>query len=403
MLQGKKILIGITGSISAYKIPLLVRLLVKEGAEVRIIMTRMAREFVTPLTLSTLSGNPVYTDFFDKDDGSWHSHVDLGNWADLYLIAPVSATTMGKMVNGIADNLLVATYLAAKCPVYFAPAMDVDMFHHNSTQSNIKTLVDYGNQQIEPEVGELASGLVGAGRLQEPESILQIIKSHFEKKKAFDGVKVLITAGPTFEAIDPVRFIGNFSSGKMGYALAHAFAEEGALVDLISGPVSVEVEHPGIKLTSIVSAAEMKNAVDTKVNDADIIIMAAAVADYTPEQPSTNKIKKKDNELVVKLKPTADILKSVGKTKSNQQILVGFALETNNELENAKNKLRTKNLDLIVLNSLNEKGAGFGFDTNKVTFIDATGNVTSFDLKSKTAVARDILNKIESLRKNKND
>ncbi|MCB2219184.1 MAG: bifunctional phosphopantothenoylcysteine decarboxylase/phosphopantothenate--cysteine ligase CoaBC [Bacteroidetes bacterium] len=402
MLQGKKILIGITGSISAYKIPLLVRLLVKEGAEVSIIMTQMAREFVTPLTLSTLSGKPVYTDFFDKDDGSWHSHVDLGNWADVFLIAPVSATSLGKMVNGIADNLLIATYLAAKCPVYFAPAMDVDMFHHPSTQSNIQTLIKYGNHLIEPEVGELASGLTGAGRLQEPENILKVLSAHFEKKKALKGINVLITAGPTYESIDPVRFIGNHSSGKMGYAIAHAFAEAGAAVELISGPVNQPANHSNIHITAVVSAKEMEKAVDQKLDKAQIIIMAAAVADYTPEKSATKKIKKKGDDLTLKLFPTTDILKSIGEKKRKEQILVGFALETDDELQNAKKKLRTKNLDLIVLNSLKEKGAGFGFDTNKVTLIDRNGNEETFPLKSKNAVAADILDKIQSLRKDKN-
>jgi phosphopantothenoylcysteine decarboxylase/phosphopantothenate--cysteine ligase len=402
MLQGKKILIGITGSISAYKIPLLVRLLVKEGAEVRIIMTPMAREFVTPLTLSTLSGKPVYTDFFEKEDGSWHSHVDLGNWADVYLIAPASATTMGKMVNGVADNLLIATYLAAKCPVYFAPAMDVDMFHHPSTQANIQKLTEYGNNLIEPEVGELASGLTGAGRLQEPENILKVLTTHFEKKKALEGYKVLITAGPTFESIDPVRFIGNHSSGKMGYAIARVFAEAGAAVELISGPVNQSIHQPGIQLTTVVSAEEMEKIVHQKMNNAGIIIMAAAVADYTPEKSSTKKIKKEGRSLTLKLVPTNDILKSIGEQKRSDQILVGFALETDNELQNAKKKLRTKNLDLIVLNSLKDKGAGFGFDTNKVTFIDKEGEVETFPMKSKNAVAVDLFNKIQSLRKDKN-
>ena len=403
MLRGKKILIGITASISAYKISLLVRLLVKEGAEVKIIMTPMACDFVTPLTLSTLSGNPVYTTFFDKDDGSWHSHVELGNWADLYLIAPVSANTMGKMVNGIADNLLVATYLAAKCPVYFAPAMDVDMFHHPSTEKNIKQLVEFGNQLIEPEVGELASGLVGAGRLQEPESIMDVIQKHFEKKKAFNKVRVLITAGPTHEAIDPVRFIGNHSSGKMGFALARVFAENGAHVELVTGPVNEHIDHPRVHIEKVISAKEMLEAVKKRADNAEIIVMAAAVADYAPEKAEKAKIKKKTDQLSLKLKPTTDILKTIGAAKKAQQILVGFALETDNELENAQKKLRTKNLDLIVLNSLNEAGSGFGYDTNKITMIDASGNIETFPLKNKQFVASDILHKIELLRKEKHD
>ena len=394
MLQGKKILIGITGSIAAYKIPLLVRLLTKQGAEVKILMTSAARDFVTPLTLSTLSGNPVLTDFFEKEDGSWHSHVDLGNWADVYLISPVSATTMGKMVNGIADNLLVATYLAAKCPVFFAPAMDVDMFNHPSTQKNINTLKSYGNILIEPETGELASGLCGPGRLQEPEIIFETLKSFFEKKKDFKGKKVLVTAGPTYEAIDPVRFIGNISSGKMGYAIAQTFANRGAHVELVSGPVDLTLANPSVNITKVTSAGEMFDACKQLMTSSDIIIMAAAVADYTPEQPSLTKIKKKGEGMDIKLKPTQDILKYIGSNKSSNQKLVGFALETDNELENAKKKLENKNLDLIVLNTLNDEGAGFGYSTNKVSFIDKAGNVEKTELKPKKQVAEDLAEKI---------
>ncbi|MCD4695875.1 MAG: bifunctional phosphopantothenoylcysteine decarboxylase/phosphopantothenate--cysteine ligase CoaBC [Bacteroidales bacterium] len=394
VLQGKKILIGITGSIAAYKIPLLVRLLIKQGAEVKILMTSAARDFVTPLTLSTLSGNPVLTDFFEKEDGSWHSHVDLGNWADVYLISPVSATTMGKMVNGIADNLLVATYLAAKCPVFFAPAMDVDMFNHPSTQKNINTLKSYGNILIEPETGELASGLCGPGRLQEPEIIFETLKSFFEKKKDFKGKKVLVTAGPTYEAIDPVRFIGNISSGKMGYAIAQTFANRGAHVELVSGPVDLTLANPSVNITKVTSAGEMFDACKQLMTSSDIIIMAAAVADYTPEQPSLTKIKKKGEGMDIKLKPTQDILKYIGSNKSSNQKLVGFALETDNELENAKKKLENKNLDLIVLNTLNDEGAGFGYSTNKVSFIDKAGNVEKMELKPKKQVAEDLAEKI---------
>ncbi|MCF8378309.1 MAG: bifunctional phosphopantothenoylcysteine decarboxylase/phosphopantothenate--cysteine ligase CoaBC [Bacteroidales bacterium] len=397
MLKGKNILIGVTGSIAAYKIPLLVRLLVKEGANVKVILTDSARNFVTPLTLSTLTGNPVYSDFFEKNDGTWHSHVEFGNWADVFVIAPVSATTMGKMVNGIADNLLVATYLAAKCPVYIAPAMDVDMFLHPSTQKNIERLKSFGNILIEPETGELASGLSGPGRLQEPETITEIIKSHFQKKKDFKGKRVLISAGPTYELIDPVRFIGNFSSGRMGYAIAEAMAERGAEVELISGPVELIPVNTSINLTRVTSAGEMFEACKNKLEWADVIIMAAAVADYTPTTASKIKIKKKEDSLSVKLKPTVDILKYLGENKSTQQVLVGFALETDNELENAKNKLKNKNLDLIVLNSLKDEGAGFGHSTNKVTFIDKYGAVNEMELKQKYEVASDLADKLKNI------
>ena len=397
MLKGKKILLGITGSIAAYKIPLLVRLFIKEGAEVKIIMTETAKDFVTPLTLSTLSGSPVFSEFFNKSDGSWFSHVDLGNWADLYLIAPVSATTLGKMVNGIADNLLVATYLAAKCPVFFAPAMDVDMFNHPSTQGNISKLQEYGNVMLEPEVGELASGLSGPGRLQEPENILKAISAHFKKKKDFNGKNVLITAGPTYESIDPVRFIGNFSSGKMGFAIAEAFAIRGAKVTLVAGPVDLEINNPAINRVNVISANEMFEVCKKAMKKVDIIIMSAAVADYTPISKTASKMKKTESGLTLNLKPTPDILKFLGENKSTKQCLVGFALETNNELANAKKKLKNKNLDLIVLNSLQDKGAGFGHSTNKVTFIDRQNRIEYFDLKSKKEVAEDIAEKIKNL------
>ena len=397
MLKEKKILIGITGSIAAYKMPLLVRLLIKEGAEVKIIMTETAKNFVTPLTLSTLAGNPVFSDFFKESDGTWFSHVDLGNWADLYLIAPVSATTLGKMVNGIADNLLVATYLAAKCPVYFAPAMDVDMFNHFSTQANISKLQEFGNILLEPAVGELASGLSGPGRLQEPENILGAISAHFKKKKDFDRKKILVTAGPTYESIDPVRFIGNYSSGKMGFAIAEAFANRGATVSLIAGPVDIQTEHPAIHRVNVTSATEMFEACKKVIKEVDIIIMSAAVADYSPVQAETAKIKKEEKNLTIKLKPTPDILKFLGENKRARQFLVGFALETNNELENAKKKLKNKNLDLIVLNSLQDKGAGFGYSTNKITMIDRRERVDLFELKSKKQVAEDIADKIKNL------
>ncbi|MBN2174924.1 MAG: bifunctional phosphopantothenoylcysteine decarboxylase/phosphopantothenate--cysteine ligase CoaBC [Bacteroidales bacterium] len=397
MLKGKKILIGVTGSIAAFKIPVLVRLLKKEGAEVRLILTDTAKDFVTPLTLSTLSEHPVENVFYNSEDGSWHSHIELGNWADVYLVAPVTATTLGKMANGIADNLLTATYLAAKCPVFFAPAMDLDMFRHPTTKINIEKLVSYGNYLIEPKEGELASGLIGAGRMEEPEEIVKILDGFFQKKKDFKGKKVLITAGPTFENIDPVRFIGNYSSGKMGYALAEEFADRGANVDLVSGPVSIHMINQRVSLTNVISAQEMYDEVTGRFEKSDITIMAAAVADYTPEGTGKEKIKKKEKGLTLKLIPTKDILKKLGQSKRKNQLLVGFALETENELENARTKLKNKNLDLIVLNSLKDKGAGFSHDTNKITILDSSGKLESFGLKSKREVARDIVNKILSL------
>jgi phosphopantothenoylcysteine decarboxylase/phosphopantothenate--cysteine ligase len=394
MLKGKKILIGITGSIAAYKIPFLVRLLIKEGAEVKILLSRSARDFVTPLTLSTLSGNPVITGFFKEDTGEWSSHVEFGNWADLYLIAPVTANTLGKMANGLADNLLVATYLAAKCPVFFAPAMDLDMFRHPSTAKNIEILKSFGNKIIEPASGELASGLYGEGRMEEPEEIINILNRYFAQKQDFKGKKVLVSAGPTFESIDPVRFIGNHSSGKMGYAIAREFAARGASVELVSGPVNIKLEHGNVHITKVTSAEEMKKACLSYFNTADITVMAAAVADYTPANVAGEKIKKKDGALSIELKPTTDILAELGRRKNDNQILVGFALETENETENALSKLHKKNLDLIVLNSLKDEGAGFGFDTNRIKLIDKNKNVTEFDLKSKKEVAKDIVDNI---------
>jgi len=395
VLKNKKIIIGITGSIAAYKAPFLVRLLKKEGAYVKIIMTEAAKDFVTPLTLSTLSENPVLSEFFDRKDGTWQSHIELGTWADVYLIAPITATTLGKMANGIADNLLVATYLAAKCPVFFAPAMDIDMLAHPTTKINIQKLQSFGNTIIEPAEGELASGLCGAGRMQEPENIVNILKLYFQKKKDFSGERVLISAGPTYEAIDPVRFIGNNSSGYMGYALANEFANRGAKVELISGPVSIEINHININLTKVTSANEMYNACISVFPKTDIAIMAAAVADYTPVMPEKKKIKKKMSELSIKLKRTQDILAELGKQKKQGQILVGFALETDNELDNAQKKLKNKNLDIIVLNSLKDKGAGFGYTTNKVTISDKQGNINRYGLKSKPEVAKDIADKIK--------
>ncbi|GAB4320852.1 MAG: bifunctional phosphopantothenoylcysteine decarboxylase/phosphopantothenate--cysteine ligase CoaBC [Bacteroidales bacterium] len=398
MLKGKKILIGITGSIAAYKIPLLIRLLVREGAEVRVVMTEMARDFVTPLTLSTLCGHPVYGSFFDREDGSWHSHVDLGRWADLYLIAPASATTLSKMASGQADNLLMAVFLAAKCPVMIAPAMDVDMYLHPATQENIKRLRSFGYTVIDPEEGELASGLVGPGRLPEPEAIFEKIHSFFVKKKRFKGKTVVVTAGPTYENIDPVRFIGNYSSGKMGFALARAFAGEGARVVLISGPVAIDVSHPAIERINIRSAEELHKAVSSAAGNADIIVMAAAVADYKPASSAGSKIKRKSGEkLTLELEPNPDILAGLGKVKKEGQILAGFALETDDELENARNKLQNKNLDLIVLNSLRDEGAGFGTDTNKISIITKDGEVMRYGLNPKNEVACDIVDKIAEI------
>ena len=394
-LAGKHIILGITGSIAAYKAASLTRLLVKEGAEVKVIMTPLAKEFITPLTLATLSKNPILVDFFNPENGDWNSHVDLGLWADLYLIAPASANTIGKMAHGIADNLLLTTYLSAKCPVMVAPAMDLDMYNHQTTQDNIATLKRYGNVVIEAATGELASGLTGKGRMEEPEKILEVVVSFFNSKKRFLGKKVLITSGPTYEHIDPVRFIGNYSSGKMGTALANKFAEEGAEVIFISGPAAVlPNSNPSIKIINVTSAQQMLDSSLQHFGSVDVAIMAAAVADFTPENSSTLKIKREADDLVLKLKPTADIASTLGSKKHSGQILVGFALETNDEVVNAKKKLEKKNLDFIVLNSLNDSGAGFGYDTNKVTIIDNKGTSNTFELKSKTEVASDIVDVI---------
>lgn len=394
-LAGKHIILGITGSIAAYKAATLTRLLVKEGAEVKVIMTPLAKEFITPLTLATLSKNPILVDFFNPENGDWNSHVDLGLWADLYLIAPASANTIGKMAHGIADNLLLTTYLSAKCPVMVAPAMDLDMYNHQTTQDNIATLKRYGNVVIEAATGELASGLTGKGRMEEPEKILEVVVGFFNSKKKFLGKKVLITSGPTYEHIDPVRFIGNYSSGKMGTALANKFAEEGAEVIFISGPAAVlPNSNSSIKIINVTSAQQMLDSSLQHFGSVDVAIMAAAVADFTPENSSTLKIKREADDLILKLKPTADIASTLGSKKHSGQILVGFALETNDEVVNAKKKLEKKNLDFIVLNSLNDSGAGFGYDTNKVTIIDNKGNSDTFELKSKTEVASDIVDVI---------
>lgn len=395
ILSGKHILLGITAGIAAYKTASLVRLFVKFGAQVKVVMTPASKEFVTPLTLSTLSRNPVYSSFTSEDDDNavWNSHVDLGLWADLMIIAPTTANTLSKMANGVCDNLLLATYLSAKCPVYFAPAMDLDMYKHPTTLRSFQILKSFGNIMIPATSGELASGLIGEGRMAEPEEIIAFIENDILNKLPLKGKKVLITAGPTYEAIDPVRFIGNHSSGKMGFEIAKASANLGAEVILITGPTHQSVVHGSIKLVSVVSAEEMYHSVHQYYKDADIAILSAAVADFKPKQVASQKIKKKDNTLTLELERTKDILASLGAIKK-KQYLVGFALETNNELENAKAKLKAKNLNLIVLNSLNDKGAGFKTETNKVTFIDDQDNVNEFQLKSKAEVANDLLNKI---------
>lgn len=399
MLKGKKILLGITGSIAAYKIPGLIRLLKKEGAEVQVIHTPSAKDFVTPLTLSVISENPVLSDAFDKETGLWNSHVELGLWADLYLIAPASANTIAKMAGGIADNLLLTTYLSAKCPVFFAPAMDLDMYKHTTTLENIAKLENEGNVHIEAREGELASGLCGEGRMEEPERIYQKLSDFFTKKDKLKGKKVLVTAGPTYENIDPVRFIGNYSSGLMGFEIARKAAEYGAEVYLITGPTNLTVNHPEIYRIDVVSAENMFVAVSEIYGNCDIAVMSAAVSDYTPSKPENQKIKKGKATKELKLKPTRDILKSLGENKKNNQILVGFALETNNEIENAKYKLKNKNLDFIVLNSLNDDGSGFGTKTNKVAIIDKLDHIEELPLKKKSEVAEDIIKKIITLDK----
>ncbi|MCK4562263.1 MAG: bifunctional phosphopantothenoylcysteine decarboxylase/phosphopantothenate--cysteine ligase CoaBC [Flavobacteriaceae bacterium] len=395
VLSGKNILLGVTAGIAAYKTAFLVRLFIKAGAHVQVVMTPASKDFVTPLTLSTLSKNPVHSKFYDKEEENeqWNSHVDLGLWADLMIIAPATANTMAKMADGTCDNLLMATYLSAKSKIYFAPAMDLDMYKHETTNQNIEKLQSFGNVFIPPASGELASGLVGEGRMAEPEEIIAFIENDILSNLPLKGKKVLITAGPTYEAIDPVRFIGNHSSGKMGFALAEQAIQLGAEVILIAGPSNENTNNSIIKRIDVVSANEMYIATHQFFKDVDIAIFAAAVADYTPVTKATQKMKKKDSSLNIELKPTKDILASVGQIKESQ-FLVGFALETNNELENAKGKLKRKNLDLIVLNSLQDKGAGFKTETNKITLIDINENITSFELKSKGEVAQDIFKEI---------
>ncbi len=395
-LQGKKIVLGITGSIAAYKAAVLTRGLIKKGAEVQIVITPAGKEFITPITLSALTSKPVISEFFSQRDGTWHSHVDLGLWADAMVIAPATASTIGKMAHGVADNMLVTTYLSMKAPVFVAPAMDLDMFAHPSTQHNLDILRSYGNHIIEPASGELASHLVGKGRMEEPEKIIEVLEAFFARQQDLAGRKIVITAGPTYEKIDPVRFIGNYSSGKMGYALAEACASRGAEVVLVSGPVTLQTVHPNIRRIDVESAAEMHRAAADAFKDADGGILCAAVADFTPEQVADQKIKREKDDLVLRLKPTCDIAASLGKEKRPDQLLVGFALETCDEVSHAQDKLARKNLDFIVLNSLNDKGAGFRCDTNKITIIDRTEAV-SYPLKRKQEVAEDIVDKLSSL------
>ncbi len=395
VLSGKKILLGISGGIAAYKTANLVRLFIKAGAQVQVVMSPASLHFVTPLTLATLSKNPVYSTFYNEEEatGEWNNHVELGLWADLMLVAPATANTLSKMANGNCDNLLIATYLSAKCPVYFAPAMDLDMYKHPSTLDSFHKLKSFGNTIIPAENGELASGLSGEGRMAEPENIVAFLENDILEKLPLKGKKILVTAGPTFEAIDPVRFIGNHSSGKMGFDIANEAAKNGAEVILISGPTHLKTENSQVNLIRVTSAQEMYDACHQYYTDVDVAIAAAAVADYKPKNVANQKIKKNDATFTIELEKTKDILASLGAIKKNQ-FLIGFALETENEIEHAKLKIQKKNLDLIVLNSLNDKGAGFGKPTNKVTFIDKNFQIEPMDLKSKEAVALDIINKI---------
>lgn len=396
MLKGKHIILGVTGSIAAYKAAILTRLLVKEGASVKVVMTPLAKEFITPLTMATLSKSPIMVDFYNPENGDWNSHVDLGVWADLYLIAPASANTIGKMAGGIADNLLLTTYLSAKCPVMVAPAMDLDMYKHPATQRNLKVLQSFGNIIIEPESGELASGLIGKGRMEEPERIVAFIIDYFARQVDFKGKKVVVTAGPTYEKIDPVRFIGNYSSGKMGLAIAEEFAGRGAEVVLVCGPVNLKTNHSAIRRVDVESAAQMYEVTSKEFVNSDVAVLSAAVADFTPKEKADHKIKRGKDDLLLELLPTKDIAAELGKIKTASQLLVGFALETNDEEVNALSKMQRKNLDMIVLNSLNDKGAGFSVDTNKVTILDKAGDKTVYELKTKVEVAKDIVDQIAS-------
>ena len=398
MLKGKHIIVGVTGSIAAYKTAILVRALVKEGAEVKVIMTETAKKFITPLTLATLSKNPVLVEFFDPENGQWNSHVSLGLWADMFLIAPVTASTLAKMAYGVADNLLVTTYLSSRCPVFVAPAMDLDMFAHLSTQKSLEILRERGVTVVEPAAGELASGLDGKGRMEEPEKIVEQVIRHFSKKATFSGKRVLITSGPTREPIDPVRYLTNNSSGKMATAIAQELAFRGASVTVVSGPAAVKPKQSDIQVIDVVTAEEMYQATIAQYEQgADIVVLCAAVADYTPAQKSSVKMKKKGDNLTLELLPTKDIAACVGKIKRDGDILVGFALETDNEFDNAQDKLARKNLDMIVLNSLRDEGAGFAGDTNKVNIFFKNGERSSYPLKSKQSVAIDIVDSIEGL------
>lgn len=395
MLKGKHIILGITGSIAAYKAAYIIRGLVKKGAEVQVVITPSGKEFITPLTLATLSSHPVISEFFSNRDGTWNSHVDLGLWADVMLIAPATASTIGKIANGIADNMLVTTYLSCKAPVFVAPAMDLDMFAHPTTQQNLDRLRSFGNRIIEPASGELASHLVGKGRMEEPDKIIEALEEFFSEQQELKGKKIVITAGPTYEKIDPVRFIGNYSSGKMGYALAEACANRGAEVILVSGPVSLSTHHPSIKRIDVESADEMYEATVHAFQEANAAILCAAVADYRPENKAEQKIKReKDEELLLRLVANKDIAAALGSMKKDGQVLVGFALETQNGVQHATGKLERKNLDFIVLNSLSDAGAGFRCDTNKVSILERNGQITEYALKNKTEVAGDIVNKL---------
>ena len=389
MLDGKKIVLGITGSIAAYKACLIIRGLIKRGAEVQVVITPAGKEFITPITLSALTSKPVISDFFSQRDGTWHSHVDLGLWADAMLVAPATASTIGKMAHGIADNMLITTYLSMKAPVFVAPAMDLDMYAHPTTQDNLNILRKNGNHIIEPSTGELASHLVGKGRMEEPEEIINTLDDFFYEKD-LEGQRILLTAGPTYERIDPVRFIGNYSSGKMGVALAEECAKRGAIVEMICGPMQVQPKHANIHTTPVESAQQMYDAATRLYPSCQAGILCAAVADFTPEQTASQKLKREGNELELHLKPTKDIAKALGQMKRDDQCLVGFALETNNENEHAHEKLKTKNLDFIVLNSLRDAGAGFSHDTNKVTIITPRSEM-QYELKTKQEVACDIV------------
>ncbi|MDB4126468.1 bifunctional phosphopantothenoylcysteine decarboxylase/phosphopantothenate--cysteine ligase CoaBC [Flavobacteriales bacterium] len=397
MLKGKKVLLGVTASIAAYKTAELVRLFKKAGASVRVIQTEASLAFIAPLTLATLSENRVLTKMVDSDSGEWSNHVELGLWADMMVVAPLTANTMAKMKSGECDNLLLATYLSAKCPVFFAPAMDLDMYKHPSTKANISTLQEYGNTLIPSGFGELASGLVGEGRMAEPSEIIESITAKLNNDLPLTNKKVLITAGPTHESIDAVRFIANRSSGKMGIALAIEAANKGALVSLVLGPTHLECNHTNIKVYKVITSSQMYEQVNAYFSTSDIGIFTAAVADYKPNIVAKNKIKKSDNNLNISLEKTVDILEEMGNKKSDEQFIVGFALETDNEVENAKDKLKRKNLDMIVLNSLNNKGAGFQHNTNKITIIDKANNISNFELKDKSEVAKDVIDKIIEL------